>query len=300
MPVGHPERIQMNYSINWSKPDDIPEPGIWKVFVIPPDKLYIPVLPFKVEKRLIFPLCRSCTLENIGNRINYDVKCDHNDEQRGFVATTTSIELALALEKGYRAVHAYEGYIWKKWSTDIFKDFIAKNLRVKIQASGKPSNMVNEEEFLTEIEKIYDFKLDTSKWIKNEGLRTIAKLRLNSSWGKLAQRSDLSQIQVCRQPEDIAKLFRTPGVKVLSIEPVREDTMYVRYKHKEQFVKENDFSNVVLALWTTSSARIRLYRFMEKCVENGGTLGYCDTGMIQILKKKTTAFRFHNYAIRYR
>lgn len=37
--------------------------GVVKVLVLPPKRLYIPVLPLKVDGKLLFPLCRSCAFK---------------------------------------------------------------------------------------------------------------------------------------------------------------------------------------------------------------------------------------------
>jgi hypothetical protein len=44
------------------------------------------------------------------------------------------------------------------------------------------------------------FRLDYEKIVKNPGLRALAKLMLNSFWGKFGQRSNLPQIEYVSDP----------------------------------------------------------------------------------------------------
>jgi hypothetical protein len=105
----------MQQEVFWTKPADISHKGILKVQVIPPRKIDVPVLPAKFDDRLLFPLCRKCSKENRnGGRIE-DYSCDHSDEERSFVGTFTSIELAAALEAGYTVQKIFKALEYKQW-----------------------------------------------------------------------------------------------------------------------------------------------------------------------------------------
>lgn len=281
-PVGIPKHKFINEPQIWNSPQDVPEKGIWKVFVVPPKKLNLPVLPLKVKGSLMFPLCSKCANSNASNRWCKHIKCKHSDEERGFMSTSTHIELQKALEKGYQVRHVYDAYVWDEWSTELFKDYIKKNLKVKIEASGVPNNMSDSDKvkYANEIFQKYGFNIDTTNWKLNEGLRTIAKLRLNSSWGKFAQRNDLSKVAICRSEEEVDEIFDMPGVKIKDCYMISDNVIFIKYKLKDEYVVESDFSNVVVALYTTSAARLRLYEFMDQCVQNGGTVLYTDTDSI--------------------
>jgi hypothetical protein len=84
-PVGHPEKIYKpeKYDESWY--------GLNKCKILPPRKLYHPVLTIKKEK-LIFTLCTKC----------FDDKCytcSHNDEERVLLGTWTTDEVSKAVEK---------------------------------------------------------------------------------------------------------------------------------------------------------------------------------------------------------
>uniref|UniRef100_A0A914I3T2 DNA-directed DNA polymerase n=1 Tax=Globodera rostochiensis TaxID=31243 RepID=A0A914I3T2_GLORO len=69
--------------------------------------------------------------------------------------------------------------------------------------------------------------------------------------------------------------------KLETSEPIMlkdKKTMRVSIKKKEAFVVEHRVSNIILSLWTTSAARIKLYEYMEQVYRTKGCkLLYCDT-----------------------
>jgi hypothetical protein len=52
------------------------------------------------------------------------------------------------------------------------------------------------------------------------------------------------------------------------------------YKNKDEWIEENKYSNVVISLFTTSAARIELFKALNKLANTPGCeLLYCDTGL---------------------
>jgi len=69
-----------------------------KCSIVPPKRLYHPVLPFRYNKKLLFCLCRSCVVEQ-----NMRGECRHDrDKERALTGTWVIDEIRLAVEKGYR------------------------------------------------------------------------------------------------------------------------------------------------------------------------------------------------------
>jgi len=76
-----------------------------KYSIVPPQKLYHPVLPFRCNKKLIFCLCRSCVFRSASG------ECEHTkDEERALTGTWLLDEVRLALEKCYKICVIYEVY----------------------------------------------------------------------------------------------------------------------------------------------------------------------------------------------
>lgn len=288
------ERPRME--VNWTKPEDITKKGIYKVRVRPYRSLRIPVLPFRVEKRLLFASCNWCAKESIEeNHTQFDLKCTHNITHRDIIGAWTSEELKLALSKGCTINYVYDIAYWKEWTKDNFRDFVANNLKAKIESSGVPASWSEEEKqaYKEQVKQKYGFEIDEQKWRKNPGLRQISKLfmseffqvkksnfrnLLDASWGKFGQKQDHEELKICRTDTEVDELFKTLGLKVKHVELISDSVCLVKYKYRSGYHVENGFSNVALALWVTSMARIKLYKYMDQCLERGGELLYCDTG----------------------
>lgn len=69
--------------------------GLIKCTVLPPRGLYHPVLPYRHDKKLMFPLCRVCC-ENLQQE-----SCDHTNDERRLTGTWVTEEVKKAIEKGY-------------------------------------------------------------------------------------------------------------------------------------------------------------------------------------------------------
>ncbi|XP_034236331.1 uncharacterized protein LOC117642355 [Thrips palmi] len=79
--------------------------GIVKCTVLPPRDLYLPVLPYKCNGKLMFPLCRTC-VENESPDL-----CQHtNPLDRQLTGEWCAPELHLALQKGYTLIAIHEVY----------------------------------------------------------------------------------------------------------------------------------------------------------------------------------------------
>jgi len=66
-PIGHPELHTENFG------DVNKYFGIIKCKVLPPRELYFPVLPSRINNKLVFPLCRTCA-EVLQNKCNHSIE----------------------------------------------------------------------------------------------------------------------------------------------------------------------------------------------------------------------------------
>ena len=78
------------------------------VRILPPRKLLHPVLPIKMDKKLVFPLCKSCTQQQNQTR------CRHSDSERELVGTWCTPELQEAEKQGYKIKKIFEIYHWNE------------------------------------------------------------------------------------------------------------------------------------------------------------------------------------------
>ena len=148
-----------------------------KCGIPPPSFLFHPVLPYRAQGKLMFTVCRSCA-EKL-----QQTPCEHNEQERTLSGTWPSIEVVKACELGYRVVRLIEVGNFAEKSSNLFTGYIDTFLKIKQEASGWPSWCHAEEQkrqYIREYEGKEGIKLDREKIKKNPGLRSLAKLMLNS------------------------------------------------------------------------------------------------------------------------
>uniref|UniRef100_A0A1I8FUZ8 DNA-directed DNA polymerase n=1 Tax=Macrostomum lignano TaxID=282301 RepID=A0A1I8FUZ8_9PLAT len=111
---------------------------------------------------------------------------------------------------------------------------------------------------------------------ENPGLRFVAKIFLNSLWGKFCQRDDLTSTEIVDSYEAWLQRLTDPSIKVKSCEPIGESFMMLEYKPRFGGAGERAFkyANVPIGVFTTSHARLRLYEALEGL---GTRVIYADT-----------------------
>jgi len=168
------------------KGKDMPDPsqvhGLVFCKVLPPTNLAIPILPYNAHNKLLFGLCRTC-METL-----HTSECTHTDEERAIKGVFCTPELHAALDAGYGIMQTYE--IWEsEMSVDLFQGYIGTFLKMKQEASGFPESCQDEDNRQQYIHDYFNHEsihLEYDNITKNEGLRFIAKIYLNSLFGKWA------------------------------------------------------------------------------------------------------------------
>ena len=173
--VGHPRIITENF-------EDISTYfGLIKCTVLPPRRLFHPVLPYHTQGKLMFSLCKTCA-----DTCN-QTPCTHTDRERAMQGTWCSVELQKASEKGYQILQLHEVWHFSQTSDGLFADYINTFLKIKQEASSYPKGVTTEEQKQRCIEEYFEregIRLDPDKIEYNPGLRAVVKLMLNSFWGK--------------------------------------------------------------------------------------------------------------------
>ena len=177
-PIGHPEIITRDFK------DITAYFGIAKVKILPQRGMYHPVLPYRSDDKLTFPLCRTCTITQSQK------PCTCHDDARALVGVWCTPEIQKAVECGYDILKTYEVYHWSESSQynpttctgGLFADFINTFLKVKQEASDWPSWCLTEldkRNYIEDYHTMEGVRLDTNKICKNPGRRSLAKLLLN-------------------------------------------------------------------------------------------------------------------------
>ncbi|XP_048588358.1 uncharacterized protein LOC125572213 [Nematostella vectensis] len=166
-PVRHPDAILTE---NFEE-DLHAYKGLMKLRVLPPRDLFFPVLPVRVNDKLMFPLCHRCAQEKEQG------SCTHLDEERAFTGTWAHPEIYKALEKDYRVIRVCEVWHWERWAR-LFEEYIKTFLKYKQEASGWPAwctTDADKMQYVDYYERHQGVRMDPSKIEKNPGLRSVER-----------------------------------------------------------------------------------------------------------------------------
>ncbi len=105
--------------------------GLIKCTVLPPNNLYFPILPTKINNKLMFTLCYTCA-----NSFNNSLNCVHSNEERMLDGTWCTLEIQEAVKHGYIIIDIFEIYHWEQSSDELFKGYINNFLKIKQESSG--------------------------------------------------------------------------------------------------------------------------------------------------------------------
>jgi hypothetical protein len=190
--------------------------------------------------------------------------------------TITSVELLKAVEKGYEIKKVYSALIFESKTNNMFKEFIKVFLKIKTESSGLEAGETKDSMIKT-YKDSYGIDLDADEIKKNPGRRTIAKLCLNSLWGKFGQRNDFTQHKVIAQtPLAILKEIYDPNISITDFDcEIIEDKVHMSFKKNHP--ETDTTTSIITAIFITANARMRLYDLFEKV---GDHLLYCDTDSI--------------------
>ncbi|CAH1106576.1 unnamed protein product [Psylliodes chrysocephalus] len=260
-PVGHP-----TVYVGDECPSITTVSGLVKCTVLPPRDLLHPVLPQKMNNKLMFVLCREC-----GENLNSE-ECVHSDEERALTGTWVIAEVNKAIEKGYKLIKMYEVWSYETIQFEnnvsgLFTSMMNKFIKIKQESSDWPANCRTQEEKNQYIERFFErenVKMDFLQIIDNPGLRSLAKLMLNSFWGKFGQRQNQSRTSIINTPAEFFGMMSNPSLIINTVLPVNETTIIVNWEYREEASESLSTVNVVIAAFVTTLARLKLYSYLEK------------------------------------
>ncbi|CAB4003301.1 DNA polymerase [Paramuricea clavata] len=118
----------------------------------------------------------------------YDPNCMNSNDREKFLAWYKDL-----VEREYQSIS-------KQRSSDYIADYAAKE----------------------------GIQLDPRKIMKNPGLRALAKLMLNSFWGKFVQRSNMGQIKIVSDPAEYFDLFSSDNINVTNVNFIYDELIGAR------------------------------------------------------------------------
>lgn len=278
LPTGNPEHyigkhIDTSRILDLSHPD--PYFGYVRCHVTPRDKCLIGLLPYRCPDsgRLEFPL-------------------------KTMTGSWGTEELRIAIENGYVVDEVYEVYHWNgdERSDKLLRGYVSYFLQMKQEAEGwvkmgASSESPSEEEKLEIQERVFyqsggigKIRIDCVK--KNPVKRQMAKLFLNSLWGKFCQKPKKESFTTIRGYQQFAALWYDPRIDktAFSFRHIGNQVWKVKYSTYDAFTEPNRKYNIFLASKVTEEARCILHRQMLKIGPE--RILYCDTDSIMFLYPK--------------
>lgn len=263
-PVGHPVYISKQY------PDVIKDFGFGRIQqyfgfvhcrVQPPEGLYHPVLP---DRRMKNGKCE---------KLVFDLK-----EKEGM---WTTVELEKAWEKGYTLLEVYEIIHFPERRSDLFRDYVKTFLKIKQEAGGWSkygcSTEAEKDEYVERYKEEMGIEMEKHRVEHNPGLYYIAKLCLNSLWGKYGQRDMFSTTKDTFTSDQFDAIMENDENQILTVLLHENDARTVKYKKKCAFSSAPASTNIAIAAFTTAYARLRLYEALELL---GDAVLYMDTDSV--------------------
>ena len=242
--------------------------GLIKCKILPPTNLLFPVLPYRSEGKLTFPLFRKCVCERAQS-------CTHCDEERALYGTWTSVEVQKALELGYRILNVYEIYHFEK-RQKIFDDYVDMFMKLKEESSGMPKHCLDPNGVVTK-EKLQKYimeyleheqvQLDAEKINYNPGQRTIMKALLNSLWGKLEQNEDTTIVSFLDSMDKLLELVNDRTIEVTSLDFISDNVARTTHR-KGSCLTPLPNRNVIIASFVTAYAHLELFKYIHNLGEN--------------------------------
>ena len=230
----------------------------------------------------MFALCGKCI------ETQQSTKCEHSVEDRKLRGTWQTDELKKALSLGYSLIRIHEVWHFKDMAQydpksktgGLFAGYINAFLKLKQETSGWPKwcdTDAKKDQYISEYKRREGIMLDSTCVERNEGLRAVAKLMLNSFWGKFGQRENMSKTRYIVDPEEFFGLFLDDTKTINHVNFLSDYVAQVQWEFKEHFAMPLSNINICIAAYTTAQARLKLYSFLERL---GERVLYYDTDSI--------------------
>lgn len=273
-PKGHPEIIYDHFK-NLDQYE-----GIINAQITPPRNLRHPLLPSHINGKLMYVLCNKCA------EITSEARCEHTDDERTLSGTWVIVEVKKALELGYVlkqifCIWHYKEIALSNDGQNVYKEFINKWMKIKLQASGWPKeNMTSEDKkaHMANIARFEGISMEEDKICKRKDLRTIGKLCANSFYGKMAERTIKSKTKFIKEPYEYFEIQDDHSIDSIDdVFLVNDEVLQVTFTPRSEFVDPPPHAAVIQACYVTAYSRLHLYSYLEQLQER---VFYMDTDSV--------------------
>ena len=284
LPMGHPDIITSDFDYSFQSYF-----GIAHVKILPVRGEYVPCLPSRINGRLKFVSCRKCAERELTSA------CKHTENERALVGVWCTPEIMEALHRGYKLLKIYECYSYSESSQydpnqksgGLFSEQVNLFMKIKTEASGYPpwvENNLQKASYIADTFEKEGIKLDPDKIMHNPSLRSLAKICLNSFWGKLGERSNKTQTSILSSYSELVELANDRSNELVDFHIINDDVITVDYRKTGGFEPESHITNEVMAAFTTCYARLELLKYLDFL---GRQILYCDTDSVIFVTKHT-------------
>ncbi len=151
-------------------------------------------------------------------------------------------------------------------------------IKMKIENSGKMNQQQCDEVNEYHAKLGFNFKIKPEDTGYNPGLRQVAKICLNSLWGKFGQRSTMTEYDFYYDYNALIKKFINSEIIPQTWNIIDTNCVELRYLENEDTIIETDYISEITAVFTTANARVRLYKMMDWL--DPSQVAYCDTDSV--------------------
>jgi hypothetical protein len=110
----------------------------------------------------------------------------------------------------------------------------------------------------------------------------LAKLNLNSTWGKWTQNQNKTQTSIVKSAKKIYELVTSLGTEVTNFIFPNEEVVWFSWKYAEDNITSGKNVNVPIGAYVTTQARLKLYEYLNRL---GQSVLYCDTDSVVYVQK---------------
>jgi hypothetical protein len=160
----------------------------------------------------------------------------------------------------------------------IFTTYINQFLKMKTEASGYPIGCTTEilkDKYINDFLLVEGILLEKTNIKLNEGMRAIAKLMLNSFWGRFGMQSNKKQFKLIRKTSDWFSLISDDRYVVHDVDFTHKNYLQVYFSEKNDYFESTADVNVVLACFVCAYGRLKMLNELTKLDDRAL---YMDTG----------------------
>jgi hypothetical protein len=227
--------------------------GLVKVDITPPKNLYVPILPDNSNHKLLF----------------------HLNEMKE--KTWASAELKVALDNGYTITKIHAALEYDKY-TGLMKEYVGHFYEMKQKNSGVKSQEECDKINKSHKDLGFSFEIKPEDTANNPGLRQLAKICLNSLWGKFGQRSNLSSYDFFYDYNKLLLKLNETSTVSKQWHIINKNCVELKYEENIDMNIEADYISEITAVFTTANARMRLYKMLSWL--HPSQILYCDTDSV--------------------